>query len=141
MTDGEVEATDLVVGQDSNLVLEGSTNDKIEILSHEGMDTTDRPGQIADDQPGPAASMPVPEKAQNKANFKSTKGYSPLQVKSCSSGLSDRKRSQSARRGAGLGGPGSEPIAMVMPASDDVGKAPGGELGPQANRVSSRPLC
>ena len=39
MTDGEVEATavvaDPVVGQDSNLVTEDSTNDKIGILSHE----------------------------------------------------------------------------------------------------------
>ena len=139
MTDGEVEATDLVVGQDSNLILEESPNDKIGILSHEEMDTAEHAGQGPDEQQSPACSLTVPEKAQNKANFKSTKNYSLLKVKSSSSGLAGQKQSQSARPGAGLGGPGSEPIAMVMPASDGVGKAAGGELGPQANRVSSRP--
>ena len=36
-----------IVGQDSNRVIDDSTNDTIGILSHEGMDATDRPYQGA----------------------------------------------------------------------------------------------
>ena len=74
MTDGEVEATDAVmedpvVGQDSNLVTEESTNDKIGILSHEEMDATDRTGQAAGDEQGVTNDGLAPKKAQNKANL------------------------------------------------------------------------
>ncbi len=76
MTDGDVEATvevvDPVVGQDSNLVTEESTNDKIGILSHEETDATDRTAQAAGGEQRSDSSVAVAEKAQNEANLKST---------------------------------------------------------------------
>ncbi len=133
MTDGEVEATGLVVGQDSNLVLEESTNveigilshedmeatdvvgegpvvghdsnlvtedptnDKIAILSHEETDVAEGPGQGAGDRQGPPSSVPAPEKAQNKANFKSTQSIEPAAVQSDIARGGGSKRSQIAR--------------------------------------------
>ena len=55
-----------VVGQDSNLVIDDSTNDKIGILSHEGADAADgvRQGDAPEQSP---ASVKPPQKAPNEA--------------------------------------------------------------------------
>ena len=83
MADGEVEAADLVVGQDSNLVLEESMNDKIGILSHEDMDAADGTGEGQESK-----------KAKNEANSKSTQSNLEIAVKSNSSRSAGRERSQ-----------------------------------------------
>ncbi|HMF37965.1 MAG TPA: hypothetical protein VKF17_15065 [Isosphaeraceae bacterium] len=60
-----------IVGQDSNLVIDGLTNDKIGILSHKRTDAADWPGQgdgVGQSLPG---SVEMPQKAPNKADLKS----------------------------------------------------------------------
>ncbi len=70
MTDGQVEATGLVVdpveGEDWNLVPEDSTNDENGILSNKETDAADEECQ------GMTGGGQEPKKAQNKANLEST---------------------------------------------------------------------
>ncbi len=101
MADSEVEATglvvDLVVGQDPNLVLEESTNDKSGILSHEEMDTTDRSGQAAGNDQGVTNDGASPKKAQNKANLETREVLDSQALKPEIGEAAGRKRSQIAR--------------------------------------------
>ncbi len=87
-----------IVGQDSNRVLDDSTNDTIGILSHEGMDATDRPYQGACDRQSLPSGVKMPENVQNEANPESTQSSSPLEVESSVPEPPGRKRSQ--REGA-----------------------------------------
>ena len=63
MTDGEVEATNLVVdpvvGQDSHVVTEDSTNDEIGILSHEDMDAAGVTGDEEEQQQKRRRTKPI----------------------------------------------------------------------------------
>ncbi len=109
MTGGEVEATDLlvdlVVGQDSSLVTEDSTNDKIGILSHEEMEAMDRPadrtGQATGDDQGVTNDGPSPKKAPNKANLESKQAMGSSVVKSEKAGTAGRKQTQFPRQPQG----------------------------------------
>ncbi len=61
-----------IVGQDSNLVVRRIINDTIGILSHEGMDATDRPYQGACDRQSPPSGVKMPENVQNEAGSSQT---------------------------------------------------------------------
>ena len=87
-----------IVGQDSNRVLDDSTNDTIGILSHEGMDAIDRPYQGACDRQSLPSGVKMRENVQNEANPESTQSSSPLEVESSVPEPPGRKRSQ--REGA-----------------------------------------
>ena len=78
-----------VVGHDSNRVIEDSTNDKIEILSHEGAVAADWLGQGDGGVEGP-------EKAPNKANLGLTQITKSEGVKSHIARVDGRKQSQLA---------------------------------------------
>jgi hypothetical protein len=85
-----------IVGQDSNLVIVGSTNDKIGILSHEGTDAADRVCQ-ADGVGQCIDGVRTPKKAPNKPNFESNQSNEPQILKSETSGAEGRKQSQSPK--------------------------------------------
>ena len=87
-----------IVGLDSDRVIDDSTNDKIGILSHEGMDATDRPYQGACDRQSLPSGVKMRENVQNEANPESTQSSFPLEVESYSPEPPGRKRSQ--REGA-----------------------------------------
>ncbi len=78
-----------VVGHDSIRVIEGSTNDRIGILSHEGAVAADWLGQGDGGVEGP-------EKAQNKANLGLTQTTKSEGVKSHIARVDGRKQSQLA---------------------------------------------
>jgi hypothetical protein len=86
-----------IVGHDSNRVIDDSTNDKIGILSHKGMDATDRPYQGACDRQSLPSGVKMRENVQNEANPESTQGSLPLQVESSVPESPGRKRSQSTQ--------------------------------------------
>ena len=98
MTDGEVEATSLVVdpvvGQDSHVVTEDSMNDESGTLSHEDMDAA---GVTGDEEEA--------KKAQNEANLEMTQTPDSQQV-----GLKKRDRAGSKRSQSAAGG---EHVARV----------------------------
>ena len=86
-----------IVGHDSNRVIDDSTNDTIGILSHEGMDATDRPYQGACDRQSLPSGVKTPENVQNEANPESTQSSLPLEVESSVPEPGRRKRSQSTQ--------------------------------------------
>ncbi len=116
MTDGEVQGTDVgedpVVGQDSNLVTENSTNDKIGILSHENRDATDG---TSDGQ--------EPKKAQNEANSKMTQTHYSQKVESRTLELVGCERSQSPGGGHGVAGADGDRVETIMPTVQSSGEA------------------
>src|SRR5208283_1061421 len=89
----------LTQGHDSNRVIDDLTNDKIGILSHEGIDATDRPYQGACDRQSLPSGVKTRENAPNEANPESTQSSLPLDVKPSAAEPADRKRSQSAAGG------------------------------------------
>ena len=89
-----------VVGLDSNLVIDDSTNDKIGILSHEGTDAADRPCQGACVRQSLPGGLKTPEKAPNEAQMESTQDSFSLEVKLSDPGPEGRKRSRFAADGA-----------------------------------------
>ncbi len=97
MTDGKAEATDLVVdwvvGHDSSLVTQESTNDKSGILSHEEADRTRR---AESGEHGLSSSVAGSQKAQNEANLRSTQVVVKQPVKSHFVETSMAKRTQIA---------------------------------------------
>ncbi len=125
-----------VVGQDSNLVIEDSRNDKIGILSHEAQG--EGAGQCLPD--GVARA----QKAQNKANLESKQNLESHELKSENHGADEKKQSQftqgettgkpsscegrparqSGRRRVGSEAQGSELLRLAgiprLPGSDDV---------------------
>ena len=108
----------LVVGHDSNRVIDDSTNDKNGILSHEGAHAAGQPAQ----GDGVGQCLPddvtTPQKAPNKANLESKQGLESQELKSESAGAEGRKQSQSSqgRRGERRG------LAMA----NRLGRAAGG---------------
>ncbi len=84
----------LVVGYDSNRVIDDSANDKMGILSHEGTDATDRPYQGAGDRQSLPAGVKTRENVQNEANPETTQNSLPLEVESYSAEPAGPKRSQ-----------------------------------------------
>ena len=86
-----------IVGHDSNRVIDDSTNDTIGILSHEGMDATDRPYQGDCDRQSLPSGVKTPENVQNEANPESTQSSSLLEVESSVPEPGRRKRSQSTQ--------------------------------------------
>ena len=86
-----------IVGQDSNRVIDDSTNDTIGILSHEGMDATGRPYQGDCDRQSLPSGVKTPENVQNEANPESTQSSSLLEVESSVPEPGRRKRSQSTQ--------------------------------------------
>jgi hypothetical protein len=91
MTEG---CAGLVVGYDSNRVIDDSTNDKIGILSHEGTDATDRPYQGNCDRQSLPAGVKTRENVQNEAHPETTQNSLPLEVESSVPKPAGRKRSQ-----------------------------------------------
>ncbi len=86
-----------VVGHDSQRVIEDATGDKIVTLSHEGAHAAGQPGQgdgvgqfLPDD-------VTTPQKAPNKANFKSKQRLESEELKSETAGAEGRKQSQSSQ--------------------------------------------
>src|SRR5208337_5522425 len=86
-----------IVGHDSNRVIDDSTNDKIEILSHQGAHAAGQPGQ----GDGVGQCLPddvtTPPKAPNKANLQSKQGLESQELKSETAGAEGRKQSQSSK--------------------------------------------
>ena len=99
-----------IVGLDSNRVIDDSTNDKIGILSHEGIDATDRPYLGACDRQSLPSGVKIPENVQNEANPESTQGPLPLDVESSVSEPAGQKRSQSGKDNA----PRSTPERLLV---------------------------
>ena len=99
-----------IVGHDSNRVIDDSTNDKIGILSHEGMDATDRPYLGACDRQSLPSGVKIPENVQNEANPESTPRSLPLEVESSVPEPAGQKRSQSGRDNA----PRSTPERLLV---------------------------
>src|SRR5208337_3819218 len=83
-----------IVGHDSNHVIDDSTNDKIGIFSHEGMDATHRPYQGTCDRQSLPSGVKMRENVQNEANPESTQSSLPLGVELSVPELPGRKRSQ-----------------------------------------------
>src|SRR5271157_5159725 len=63
-----------ILGHDSNRVIDDSTNDKIGILSHEGMDATDRPYQGACDRQSLPSGVKTRENALALASWCAMRG-------------------------------------------------------------------
>ena len=99
-----------IVGHDSDRVIDDSTNDKIGILSHEGMDATDRPYLGACDRQSLPSGVKMPENVQNEANPESTQSPLPLDVESSVPEPAGQKRSQSGRNNA----PRSTPERLLV---------------------------
>ena len=117
------------VGQDSNLVLDDSRNDKIGILSHEGRDATERPDGVK-----------TRENVQNEANLASTQGSSLIAVESSAAENEGRKRSQSAARSLSAYDAGDEPFDPIAQGCKGKDRAGGGaSIGLVVSR-GSRPL-
>jgi len=87
----------LIVGYDSNRVIENSTNDKIGILSHEGTDAADRPGQGDGVGQSLHGDVTTPQKAPNKANLESEQSQESQGLKSETARAEARKQSQSSQ--------------------------------------------
>ena len=83
-----------IVGLDSDRVIDDSTNDTIGIVSHEGMDATDRPYLGTCDRQSLPSGVKMPENVQNEANPESTQNSLLLEVKSSVPESAGRKRSQ-----------------------------------------------
>ncbi|MGA2703365.1 MAG: hypothetical protein ABSH35_19995 [Isosphaeraceae bacterium] len=102
-----------IVGYDSNRVIDDSASDKIGILSHEGMDATDRPYRGACDRQSPPSGVKTRENAPNEANQESTQSSLTLEVKSSVPERAGRKRSQS--REAVTAGPLGDQLVAGIP--------------------------
>jgi hypothetical protein len=86
-----------IVGDDSQRVIDDSTDDKVGILSHEGTDAADRPGQgdsVGRSLPG---GVEEAEKAPNKADLESEQSLDSQELKSEMAGAEGRKQSQSSQ--------------------------------------------
>src|SRR5271157_1021901 len=83
---------------------------KIGILSHEGMDATDRPYLGACDRQSLPSGVKMPENVQNEANPESTQSPLPLDVESSVPEPAGQKRSQSGRNNA----PRSTPERLLV---------------------------
>ena len=99
-----------IVGLDSDRVIDDSTNDKIGILSHEGMDATDRPYLGACDRQSLPSGVKIPENVQNEANPESTQSPLLLDVESSVPEPAGQKRSQSGKDNA----PRSTPERLLV---------------------------
>jgi hypothetical protein len=80
-----------IVGYGSDRIIDDSTNDKVGILSHEGMHATDRPYQGDCDRQSVPSSVKTRENVQNEANPESTQVSLPLVVESYSTEPAGRK--------------------------------------------------
>src|SRR5271157_5556856 len=107
-----------IVGYDSNRVIDDSTNDKIGILSHEGMNPTDRPYQGACDRQSLPSGVKTPRNVQNEANLELTQSSLPLWVKSYSTEPAGRKRSQSAAGSTVPHDAGNDPFDPIATARE-----------------------
>ncbi|HMF38591.1 MAG TPA: hypothetical protein VKF17_18265 [Isosphaeraceae bacterium] len=87
----------LLAGYDSNRVIENSTNVNIGILSHEGTDAADRPGQGDGGGQCLSGDVTTPPKAPNKANLESEQSPESQVLKLETTGAEWRKQSQSSR--------------------------------------------
>ena len=87
-----------IVGDDSNRVIDDSTNDKIGILSDEGTDAADRPCQSARVRHSRPCGVKTLQKAPNEAKLESTQSSLPLEVESSLPEPAGGKRSQSSRQ-------------------------------------------
>ena len=112
-----------IVGYDSNRVIDDSTNDKIGILSHEGMHATVRPYQGAGDRQNLPSGVKMRENVQNEANPESTQSSLPLVVESYSTELAGRKRSQSAAGSTVPHAAVNDPFHPIAPAREGKEKA------------------
>ncbi len=112
-----------IVGYDSNRVIDDSTNDKIGILSHEGMNLTDRPYQGACDRQSLPSGVKTPRNVQNEANLELTQSSLPLMVKSYSTEPAGRKRSQSAAGSTVPHDAGNDPFDPIAPAREGKERA------------------
>ena len=89
-----------VGGDDFQRVVEDSTNDKIEISSHEGTDAADGVCQGDGLEHGLVCGVKTPQKTPNEANLESTQSTFSQGVESENGGPWERERSQSAAGGA-----------------------------------------
>ena len=117
----------LIVGYDSNRVIDHTTNDKIGILSHEGMDAADQPCRDDCDRQSLPTGLKTPQNAPNEAKLESTQGYLPLRIKLSETEPESWKRSQSAACGAAPQDAGVDPFDPITPAGDDNGRTPARE--------------
>ena len=84
-----------IVGDESNRVIENSTNDKIGIWSHEGTDAADRPGQGDGNGQCLPGDVTTPRKAPNKASLESEQSPESQELKSEMTGAAGWEQSQS----------------------------------------------
>lgn len=83
-----------IVEYDSNRVMNDSTSNKIVILSHEGTDAADWPGQGVCVRQCLACDLKTPQKAPNKAKLESTQSSMNTGFETGTTVLAGRERSQ-----------------------------------------------
>ena len=120
-----------IVGHDSHRVIEDSTNDKIGILSHEGVHAAGQPGQ--GDGVGQCLSDDVttPQKSPNKANLESKQSLESQELKSESAEAEGRKQSQSSK-----GETRTKPRLARWPTGSAEWPAAGGQGSPRQRAAS-----
>ena len=110
---------------EATLVTEDSTNDKIGILSHEAMEATSRTGQTAGDEQSVSSGVAVPEKAPNEANLEMTQGTKQQRVKTEKRDSAKRERSQFAAGERKVQSGGDDRVETTVPAGEGGGEARG----------------
>lgn len=107
--------SDPVVGQDSHLVLDDATNDKMGILSHEDEDAqaAGQPGQGDCAEKSLACGEKTVQKAANEANLESTQIPFSQGVDSENAGSEARERSQFAAGGQVVHDAGNERVETL----------------------------
>ena len=83
-----------IVEYDSNRVIENSTDDKIGILSHEGTDAADWPGQGDGVGQSLSGDVTTPQKAPNKANLESEQGLESQELESETAGAEGENKAK-----------------------------------------------
>ncbi len=114
-----------VVGHDSHGVIEESTNDNTEILSHEGTDAADGVCQGDGLEHGLVCGVKTPQKAPNEAKLESTQNIYSQGFGSQNAEPQERERSQSAAGGQVVHGAGNDRVETIVPADKGGGKARG----------------
>ena len=130
-----------VVGHDSHGVIEESTNDKIEILSHEGTDAADGVCHGDGLEQSLDCGVKTPQKAPNEAKLESTQSASSQRVESQDAEPRERERSQSAAGGQVVQGAGNDRIETIVPAGKGAGKARGRKGRSLPKAASAKRVC
>ncbi len=114
---------------EATLVTENSTTDKIGFLSHEALEATSRTGQTAGDEQSVSSGVAVPEKAPNEANLEMTKDTKHQRVKTEKRDSAKRERSQFAAGDRKVQRGRDHRVEATVPAGEGGGE-PRGDTSP-----------